>query len=60
VDTTVAGHAAFWNPAQGLNSLWVDIGNGQLFVLSFPRSGDLDPSYKAIAESLATIAVSRM
>ena len=52
-DVTVAGHAGFYNPAQGLNSLWVDIGGGQLLILSFPRSGDLDPSYQAIAITLA-------
>jgi hypothetical protein len=60
VDTTVSGHAAFYNPTQGLGSLWVDIGAGQLFVLSFPQSNDLDPTYKAIAEQLAGIALGHM
>jgi hypothetical protein len=60
VDTTVDGHAAFFNPSQGLGSLWVDIGNGQLLVLSFPQSEDLDPSYQQIAEELAQAALDNM
>jgi hypothetical protein len=60
VDATVNGHAAFWNPSQGLGSMWVDIGGGRLLVLSFPRSSDLDPSYTAIAQKLAEIAVARI
>jgi hypothetical protein len=59
-DVTVAGHPGFYNPGQGVNSLWVDVGGGQLFVLSFPRSGDLDPSFKAVALALATTAVGGM
>jgi len=60
VDTTVSGLPAFWNPTEGLDSLWVDVGNGHLLVLSFPRSGELDPSYKAIAESLAATAIGNL
>jgi hypothetical protein len=60
VDTTVSGHPAFWNPTEGLDSLWVDVGNGHLLVLSFPRSGELDPSYKAIAEALAATAIGNL
>jgi hypothetical protein len=60
VDTTVSGHLAFWNPTEGLDSLWVDVGNGHLLVLSFPRSGELDPSYKAIAEALAATAIGNL
>jgi len=59
-DVTVSGHAAFYNPGQGVNSLWVDIGGGQLFVLSFPRSGDLDPSFKDVALAIAQDALARM
>jgi hypothetical protein len=59
VDATVSGHAAYWNPAQGLSSMWVDVG-GRLFVLSFPRSEDLTPEYQAIAQTLAEIAVGKM
>lgn len=59
-DVTVSGHAAFYNPGQGVNSLWVDIGGGQLFVLSFPRSGDLDPSYKDVVLMIAQDALARM
>ncbi len=60
VDATVNGHAALWNPTQGLGSMWVDIGGDQTFVLSFPRSNDLDPSYQAIAQQLAELAVGRI
>jgi hypothetical protein len=60
VDTTVDGHAAFFNPSEGLGSLWVDIGNGQLLVLSFPQSEDLDPSYQQIAEELAQAALDNL
>jgi hypothetical protein len=40
--------------------MWVDAGGGRLFVLSFPRSDDLDPSYLPIAQTLATTAVGRL
>ena len=59
-DTTVSGHPAFWNPTEGLGSLWVDIGGGRLLVLSFPRSGELDASYKLLAQSLAETAVGNL
>jgi len=60
VDATVNGHAAFYNPTQGLGSMWVDVGGGRVFVLSFPRSSDLNPSYTQIAQQLAEIAVGRI
>ena len=60
VDLTVAGHAAFYNPTEGLGSLWVDVGGGQAFILSFPRSGDLEPSAQAIMVQLAELALGRM
>ncbi|MGI8928784.1 MAG: DUF3558 family protein [Candidatus Limnocylindrales bacterium] len=59
-DATVNGHPAFWNPSAGLGSMWVDIGGGPLFVLSFPQAGNLDPSYTQIAQQLAEIAVGRL
>lgn len=59
VDVTVAGHAGYWHPGQGLGSMWVEV-DGRLFVLSFPRSGDLGPEYQAIAQTLAEIAVAKM
>lgn len=59
-DATVNGHAAFWNPTQGLDSMWVDIGEGRVFTLSFPRSETLDSSYLPIAQGLAEIAVGRL
>ena len=59
-DATVNGHAAFWNPTLGLQSMWVDIGNGNVLVLSFPRSSDLTPADQTAAQTLAEAAVGRM
>ena len=59
-DATVSGHEAFWNPTSGLQSMWVDIGNGNVLVLSFPRSTDLTAADQTAAQSLAEIAVGRM
>ena len=60
VAATVNGHAAFWNPLWGLQSMWVDIGGGNLLVLSFPRSSDLTAADQPIAQALAEAAVGRM
>jgi hypothetical protein len=60
VDATVVGHAAYWNGKEGLGTMWVDLGGGQLFTLSFPRSSDLDETYHALAQKLAEIAVGKM
>ena len=59
-DATVNGHAAFWNPTLGLQSMWVDIGGGNVLVLSFPRSSDLTAADQAAAQALAEVAVGRM
>jgi hypothetical protein len=59
-DATVNGHAAFWNPTEGLQSMWVDIGGGNVLVLSFPRSSDLTAADQTIAQKLAEIAVGNM
>ena len=59
-DTTVAGHAGYWNGKQGLQTMWVDIGGGRLFLLGFPRSSDLGPPDQAIAQALAELAVGKM
>ena len=56
-DVTVSGHTGFWNPTSGLQSIWVDIGGGNLLVLS------LDPivdNSQSTAQKLAEIAVSKM
>lgn len=60
VDTTVSGHAAYWNPAQGLWSLWVDLGGSRTLVLTFPNAAALGPDDQAKAEKLAEIAISRL
>jgi hypothetical protein len=59
-DTTVSGKAGYWNGKEGLNSMWVDLGGGLLFTLTFPRSEDLGPADQAIAQALAELAVSKM
>ncbi len=59
-ETTVAGKAGYWNGKQGLQTMWVDIGGGRLFLLGFPRSVDLGPADQAVAQALAEIAVSKM
>ncbi len=56
VDVTVSGHAGYWNPAQGLQSMWVDIG-GRTLVISFDPVG---PDGQSIAQKLAEIAVGRI
>jgi len=56
-DATVSGHAAFWNPSQGLQSMWIDIGGGNALVMSFDPIAD---STKGFAQKLAEIAVSKM
>lgn len=59
-DATVGGHAAFWNPTLGIQSMWVDVGGGNVLVLSFPRSSDLTAADQTAAQSLAEIAAGNM
>jgi hypothetical protein len=59
VDLTVSGHAGYYNGAQGLGSVWVDIG-GRLFILTFPRSGSLTPEEQTAIQKLAEIAVAKI
>jgi hypothetical protein len=56
VDLTANGHAAYWNPGQGLQSIWVDLG-GRTLVLSFDP---VDADTQAIALKLAEIAVAKI
>ena len=56
-DATVSGHAAFWNPTQGLQTMWVDISGGNCLTLSFDPIVD---NSQTIAQRLAEIAVSKM
>ncbi len=60
VDVTVGGHPAYWNPTIGLQSMWVDVGGGNVLVLSFPTSRTLGPDDQVIAQKLAEIAVGKM
>jgi len=56
VDLTVAGHTAYWNPSQGLQTLWIDLG-GRTLGLSFDP---VDADTQGMAVKLAEIAVARM
>jgi hypothetical protein len=56
VDLTVSGHTAYWNPGQGLQSLWVEVGGGRLLTLSLDP---VDSGSQAIAVTLAGIAVAK-
>ena len=55
-DVTVSGHAGYWNPAQNLQSMWVDL-TGSVLVLSFDPVG---PETQAAAQKLAEIALTHM
>jgi hypothetical protein len=59
-DETVSGDAAFFNPTEGVASLWVDVGDGQVLVLTFPQSGELDSSYERALIELAEKAVAKL
>jgi hypothetical protein len=59
VDLTVSGHAAYWNPDQGLQTIWVDLGARTLAV-TFLSSRTLGPEDQVIAQKLAEIAVGRV
>jgi hypothetical protein len=53
VDVTVSGHAGYWNPTDGLQSIWVDLG-GRTLVMSFDP---VPPDGQTIAQGLAEIAI---
>jgi hypothetical protein len=57
VDMTVSGHAGYWNGQQGLQSLWVDLGGGRLFILSLDP---VDDGTQAIAQRLAEVAIAKI
>jgi hypothetical protein len=59
-DVTVAGHAGYWNPGEGLRSLWVDVGGGRTLVLSFPKAASLGAADQANAIKLAEIAIGKL
>jgi Protein of unknown function (DUF3558) len=56
VDVTVSGHAAYWNPTAGLQSIWVDIG-GRGLVISFDP---VDADTQSVAVKVAEIAVAKL
>ena len=56
-EATVSGHAAFWNPTQGLQTMWIDISGGNCLTLSFDPIVDNSQTF---AQRLAEIAVSKM
>jgi hypothetical protein len=57
VDLTVSGKAAYWNGAEGLQSLWVDLGGSRLLTLSL---NPVDAGSQAIAQKLAEIALPKL
>ena len=59
VDVTISGHAAYWNPVQGLQTIWVDLGARTLAV-TFLSSRTLGPDDQVAAQKLAEIAVGKM
>ena len=56
VDLTVAGHAAYWNPNEGLGAIWIDV-NGRLLSISLSPIPD---DGQTIASKLAEAAAARM
>ena len=40
--------------------MWVDVGGGNLLIVSLPRSSDLTATDQAVAQKLAEIAVGHM
>jgi hypothetical protein len=56
VDVTVSGRAAVWNPNEGLQTLWVDIG-GRTLGLSFDPVGD---DGQAIAVKVGEVAIANL
>ena len=59
-DVAVSGDAAFLNPTEGVASIWVDVGDGRVLVLTFPQSGELDSSYETALIELAEKAVAKL
>jgi hypothetical protein len=56
VDSTVDGRDAYWNPDEGLQSMWVDL-DGRCLVLSFDP---VDADSQAVAQQVAEIAVGHL
>ena len=56
-DLNVGSHPAYWDPDKGLQSLWVDLGNGSLLVVSIDP---VDNNSQAAAQALATVIVDKM
>lgn len=59
VDLTVSGHAAFWDPEQGVQSMLVDVG-GKTLELSFPKPTSDGAVDQAKAQKLAELALAKM
>ena len=55
VDLTVGGHTAYWNPGEGLQSIWTDVG-GRTLVLSLDPVTD---DSQTVAQKLATVALAK-
>jgi hypothetical protein len=57
VDLNIDGHAAYWNPGEGLQALWTDVGDGRLLVLSFDPVTD---TTQTSAQVLARLFLSKI
>ena len=56
VDLTIAGRTAYWNPAAGVQTLWVDL-DGKALALSFDP---VDVDTQAIAVKIAEAALANL
>jgi len=56
VDVMVSGHAGYWQPENGAQTIWVDLG-GRLFALSLDPVG---PDAQTIVQKLAEIAIGKI
>lgn len=56
VDLTIGGHTAYWNPLEGLATLWIDVPGGAL-AFSFDPVTD---GTQAIAEKVGALALAKL
>lgn len=57
VELNIDGHPAYWNPDEGLQALWTDVGDGRVLVLSFDPVTD---TTETSAQVLARLFLSKI